>query len=113
MDFIQAVEKLKSEYLTNVEAVQLDVTDEHSVKTAREVIGKKTASLDVFINNAGINGGGPYTALEANSDQFVAAFIYNQYFPEQVGAGSAVRYRFLDELLSLAPGSRNTRPLSP
>src|SRR5688572_27589728 len=60
-----AVETLKSAGLTNVEAVQLDVTDENSVMAAREEIGKKTAILDVLINNAGINGGQPpYTALE-------------------------------------------------
>ena len=74
----QAVEKLKSEGLTSAEAIQLDVTDENSVKAAREEIGKKTAVLDVLINNAGINGGKPpYTVLEASSDQFLAAFDTN------------------------------------
>jgi NAD(P)-dependent dehydrogenase (short-subunit alcohol dehydrogenase family) len=75
----EAVGKLKSEGLTNLEAVQLDVTDENSVKTAREEIGKKTDFLDVLINNAGINGGSPYTALDANMDQFIAAFNTNVF----------------------------------
>ncbi|GEP93343.1 NAD(P)-dependent dehydrogenase, short-chain alcohol dehydrogenase family [Chitinophaga terrae (ex Kim and Jung 2007)] len=75
---ISAVEKLKAEGLIHTEAVQLDVTDERSVKMAREEIGKKTTVLDVLINNAGINGGQPpYTALEATSDQFLAAFDTN------------------------------------
>ncbi|MFC0608546.1 hypothetical protein ACFFGQ_12435 [Rufibacter quisquiliarum] len=38
---IEAVVKLKSERLTNVEVVPLDVTDEHSVKSVWEEIGIK------------------------------------------------------------------------
>lgn len=73
-----AAEQLKSAGFTSVEAVQLDVTDEHSVRAAREEIGKKTNALDVLINNAGINAGNPpYTALEASSDEFLAAFNTN------------------------------------
>ncbi|WP_416865447.1 MAG: SDR family oxidoreductase [Imperialibacter sp.] len=76
---LEAVEKLKTEGLTNVEAVQLDVTDESSVKTAREEIGKRIGALDVLVNNAGINGGMPYTALEASADQMMAAFDTNVF----------------------------------
>lgn len=73
-----AVEGLKSQGLTNAEAVQLDVTDDESVKSAREAIGRKRAVLDVLINNAGINAGKPpYTALEALPEQFTAAFNTN------------------------------------
>lgn len=53
---LEAVEKLKAEGLNNVETVELDVTDQDSVNTARIEIGKKTEVLDVLINNAGING---------------------------------------------------------
>ncbi len=74
-----AAEQLKSEGLSNVEAIQLDVTDEASVKSAREEVGKRTAVLDALINNAGINGGSPYTALEAGTDQFLAAFDTNVF----------------------------------
>lgn len=76
---IQAVEKLKAEGLTNVEAIQIDVTDDNSVKNARTEIGNKTGSLDVLINNAGITGGSPYTALEASSSQFFEAFDTNVF----------------------------------
>ncbi|MEQ8413010.1 MAG: SDR family oxidoreductase [Imperialibacter sp.] len=76
---LDAVEKLRAEGLTNAEAVQLDVTDESSVKAAREEIGKKTDALDVLVNNAGINGGMPYTALEASADQMMAAFDTNVF----------------------------------
>jgi len=74
----EAVDKLRLQGLTSVEAVQLDVTDEESVKAARSTIGKKTEVLDVLINNAGIHGGKPpYTALEARPEQFAAAFNTN------------------------------------
>jgi NAD(P)-dependent dehydrogenase (short-subunit alcohol dehydrogenase family) len=76
---IEAADKLKAEGLTHVEAIQLEVTDENSVKIAREEIGRKTEVLDVLINNAGINGGMPYTALEASSDQFMEAFNTNVF----------------------------------
>ena len=76
---LQAVEKLRVLNLTNVEAIQIDVTDDNSVKNARTEIGKKTDILDVLINNAGINGGVPNTALEARTDQFLAAFNTNVF----------------------------------
>lgn len=76
---LKAVGKLKLEGLANVEAIQLDVTDEESIKTARIEIGKKTEILDVLVNNAGINGGWPQAALEASIDQFKQVFETNLY----------------------------------
>lgn len=74
---MQAVEGLKAEGLTNAEAVQLDVTDDHSVKAARTEIGKETEVLDVLINNAGISGGGTNTALNSEPDRFMAVLNTN------------------------------------
>ncbi|MBT2623638.1 SDR family NAD(P)-dependent oxidoreductase, partial [Chryseobacterium sp. ISL-6] len=62
---LEAVEILKKEGLMNVEAVELDVTNDESVRNARKIIGEKTGVLDVLINNAGINGGQPQSALSA------------------------------------------------
>ncbi|WP_281309943.1 SDR family oxidoreductase [Flavobacterium flavigenum] len=76
---LQAVDKLKAQGFSNLEAVQLDVTDENSIKTARKEIGKKITAIDILINNAGINGGMPFTALEARTDQFLAAFDTNVF----------------------------------
>ncbi|MEC3879764.1 SDR family oxidoreductase [Parapedobacter sp. 10938] len=77
---LQAVEKLKAEGLTNVEVVQIDITDEDSVKNARTEIGRKTDVLDILVNNAGINGGEPpYIALESTSNQFMTAFDTNVF----------------------------------
>jgi NAD(P)-dependent dehydrogenase (short-subunit alcohol dehydrogenase family) len=74
-----AIKQLNAEGLTNVEAVQLDVTDDESVKNARILVGKKTEVLDVLINNAGINGGWPQAALEASIEQLKAVFDTNVY----------------------------------
>ncbi|ATP56397.1 short-chain dehydrogenase [Pedobacter ginsengisoli] len=74
----EAVKKLNEAGYTNVEAIQLEVTDLNSVQAAREAIGKKVEVLDVLINNAGINGGtDPYTVLEAKSEEYQNAFNTN------------------------------------
>ncbi|SDL51821.1 Short-chain dehydrogenase [Catalinimonas alkaloidigena] len=96
---LEAVETLRAERLTQVEFVALDVTDDNSVQAARRAIGQTTVSLDVLINNAGINGGSPYTALEANSSQFMATFDTNV-----IGA-ARVTQAFID-LLRKSPEPR-------
>jgi NAD(P)-dependent dehydrogenase (short-subunit alcohol dehydrogenase family) len=76
---IAAVNKLLAEGLDNVAAIQLDVTDDESVKNARAEIGKKTKTLDILINNAGIFGGYPQAALDSSIDQFKASYDANVY----------------------------------
>ncbi|MBF9141796.1 SDR family oxidoreductase [Hymenobacter properus] len=73
----RAVAQLHAEGLTQVEPVQLDVADPASVQAARETIGQKTPVLDVLINNAGINGGMPQSALESPISQFQTVFDTN------------------------------------
>lgn len=74
-----AVEKLKAEGLIHAETVQLDVTDLESVNAARLIIGNETKTLDVLINNAGINGGWPQSSFDATIDQFKEVFDTNLY----------------------------------
>lgn len=57
----EAAERLRSEGLTEVEAIRVDVSSDESVKAARTELGKRTDVLDVLINNAGISGGLPQT----------------------------------------------------
>jgi len=76
---VEAVDKLKAKGLNNVEAIQLDITDDESVTKARKEIGKKTKVLDILINNAGIYGGYPQTALDSTIAQFKAAYDVNVY----------------------------------
>ncbi|MBO9594485.1 MAG: SDR family oxidoreductase [Niabella sp.] len=76
---VEAVDKLKAKGLNNVEAIQLNITDDASVMKARKEIGKKTNVLDILINNAGVYGGYPQTAFDATIDQFKAAYDTNVY----------------------------------
>ncbi len=75
----KAVDALKAEGLNTIEAIELDVTNDESVKNARAEIGRKTKALDILINNAGIYGGYPQQALNAGIDQFKAAYDANVF----------------------------------
>jgi NAD(P)-dependent dehydrogenase (short-subunit alcohol dehydrogenase family) len=75
----QAVDRLKAEGLNQVYVFQIDVSDSDSVHAARATLGKKIESLDVLINNAGISGGRPQSALEASIEQYRMAFETNVF----------------------------------
>ena len=83
----EAVAKLLAEGLNNVEAIQLDITNDESVKKARIELGKKTKVLDILINNAGIFGGYPQSALDSTVEQFKAAYDANVYGVVRVTQG--------------------------
>ncbi|MDJ1470697.1 SDR family NAD(P)-dependent oxidoreductase [Cytophagaceae bacterium DM2B3-1] len=75
---LEAVKKLHEEGLIHAQAIQLDVTDDTSIRNARKEMGIKTQVLDILINNAGINGGSsPYTVLEATTSQYLDALTTN------------------------------------
>jgi len=76
---LKAVNELKAEGFSNVEAIALDVTDQQSVAAARATIGEKTAVLDVLINNAGISGVVPQKASDAAIDNFKNVYETNVY----------------------------------
>lgn len=76
---IAAVNKLNAEGLKNVEAIQLDVTNDESVENARVEISRKTQVLDILINNAGIFGGYPQGALNTTIDQFKTTYDSNVF----------------------------------
>lgn len=75
----EAVAKLSAEGLTEVEAILIDVTDEASVKAARAEIGQKTDVLDVLINNAGISGGMPQSAITTDIPVFREVYNTNLF----------------------------------
>lgn len=75
----EAVRLLQAEGLGNVEPIILDVNDSASVKTARKLLGQKTQSLDVLINNAGILGGMQQTALNVDVDAAKDVFNTNLF----------------------------------
>lgn len=76
---LSAVKKLKAEGINNIEAVQLDVSDQASVDNARKTIGQKTTVLDVLINNAGISGGKPQSALTTSADKYKTVYETNLF----------------------------------
>jgi NAD(P)-dependent dehydrogenase (short-subunit alcohol dehydrogenase family) len=76
---LQAVAQLRAEGLAGVEAIQIDVSDDASVKAARVEIGKKTEVLDVLINNAGISGGMPQPAISSDVAVFKQVFDTNVF----------------------------------
>ena len=94
-----AVQQLRAAGLTNLEAVQLDVTSPDSIRAARAAIGEKTPVLDVLVNNAGISGGAPQSARHAPLEQFRAVFETNVF------GVAGVTQAFLD-LLSTSPQPR-------
>jgi len=75
----EAVERLKAEGLNQVEAIQIDITNQESVDAARKEVGKKTDVLDVLINNAGMSGGMPQKPTTADVNVLQNVFNVNLY----------------------------------
>lgn len=75
----QAVAQLHAEGLTQVEPIQLDVTDSASITAARQAVGQKTTVLDVLINNAGILGGMSQPPLTASLSTIKEVFETNLF----------------------------------
>jgi NAD(P)-dependent dehydrogenase (short-subunit alcohol dehydrogenase family) len=53
----QAVDQLKAEGLTNLEPLQIDISNKASIEAAQKTLSNKLESLDLLVNNAGILGG--------------------------------------------------------
>jgi NAD(P)-dependent dehydrogenase (short-subunit alcohol dehydrogenase family) len=75
----QAVQQLHSEGLTQVSAVAIDVNDKESISAAQATIAQHTQVLDVLINNAGISGEMPQSALATTAASFKAVFETNLF----------------------------------
>jgi NAD(P)-dependent dehydrogenase (short-subunit alcohol dehydrogenase family) len=72
----EAISALQTEGLNNAEAIEIDVNNAESIKAAHDLIGAKTAALDILINNAGILGE-PQNSLETGSGVFRQVFDTN------------------------------------
>jgi len=59
----EAVTKLKGEGFGNIQAIQIDISNPESIEAA----SKQITELDVLINNAGISGGFPQSAVTIDS----------------------------------------------
>jgi len=81
---IEAVKELAAEGLGTLDVVQLDMSNQLSVDAARKEIGVKIDALDVLINNAGIIGDMPQSALGYCIDSIKEVFETNYYGPIRV-----------------------------
>lgn len=73
----EAIAQLYAEGLNRVEAIEINVDQIESIEKARVILGEKIKVLDVLINNAGIGGAMPQTALDTDLFVFTAVFQTN------------------------------------
>ena len=95
----EAVNQLLSEGLNNVEPLAIDVNSQESIEAARQVLGEKTAVLDVLINNAGILGGMEQNPLTADIK------VLKEVFDTNFFGVITVTQAFID-LMKAAPAPR-------
>jgi NAD(P)-dependent dehydrogenase (short-subunit alcohol dehydrogenase family) len=88
----EAADKLRSEGLTNVEAITIDISDPESIKSARKELGGKRQSLDVLINNAGIRGSVPQNPATVDVN------VIREVFDTNFFGTIAITQAFLDLL---------------
>lgn len=74
---LEAVQKLHTLGFTDVDVLELDVTNASSIAAAKQKLQSKTAQLDVLINNAGIAGEMPQAASVVSIDNIKTVFETN------------------------------------
>ena len=81
---LKAIKNLNAIGLSNVDCIQLDITDLNSIKAARQQLESKIRNLDILINNAGISGGFPQPATKVSIDTLRLVFETNFFGTVQV-----------------------------
>lgn len=79
-----ALEQLKSQGLNNIDNIVIDVTNEDSIKSAKEEMETKIDKLDVLINNAGVEGGQPQMVCNLEQKKLREIFDTNFFGTVQV-----------------------------
>lgn len=59
------VKELNENGFENIKAIQIDVTNPDSIAAAKSIVENEQGKLDILINNAGISGEFPQSALDA------------------------------------------------
>lgn len=73
------VKELNDNGFQNLKAIEIDVTKPDTILSAKNIIEKEQGHLDVLINNAGISGIVPQSALETSIDNFKEVYETNVY----------------------------------
>lgn len=74
---LDAVNKLKESGITNVSSIEIDVTNLHSIKQAKQELETQIGALDVLINNAGIAGEQPQSVSAGEIENLRKIFETN------------------------------------
>jgi NAD(P)-dependent dehydrogenase (short-subunit alcohol dehydrogenase family) len=78
-DLQKGEEAVKQLHSDKVEIIQIDVSDQGSIKAAHKQLSQKITSLDVLINNAGILGGMQQSAITTDIKIFREVFETNLF----------------------------------
>ena len=76
---LEAIRNLKKLNISNVELLQIDVSDLDSVKEAISKLSTKIDALDILINNAGIAGGQPQNISACETSVLKEIFNTNYF----------------------------------
>jgi len=71
------VKELNEQGFSNIKAIEIDVTNSESIYAAKNIVEKEQGKLDILINNAGILGTQPQTAIETPVDNIKEVFETN------------------------------------
>ncbi|WP_316804419.1 SDR family oxidoreductase [Pedobacter nototheniae] len=74
---VEAVNKLRTLGIENVENIEIDVTNINSITSARQELERKIKKLDVLINNAGIAGEKPQNFSQCNIENLRKVYDTN------------------------------------
>jgi len=68
----------------NIKAIEIDITNPVTIKSAKSIIEKEQGKLDILINNAGISGGFPQNASNTPIEEIRKVFQVNFFGTIQV-----------------------------
>src|SRR5450755_3807582 len=74
---LDAINKLNGLGISNVELIEIDVTNINSIKQAKQELETKIEALDVLINNAGIAGEQPQNVSAGEIENLRKVFDTN------------------------------------
>jgi NAD(P)-dependent dehydrogenase (short-subunit alcohol dehydrogenase family) len=73
----KVVKELHEKGFQNIKAIEIDVTNPESIEKAKNIVENEQGKLDILINNAGILGVNPQTAVETSVKDIQNVFDTN------------------------------------